>query len=95
MSGSSGAAYVCLRGPLAVPLEALRLLWELEARGCALRADGDDLWVTPRESLTDGDRHRIRQWKPFLVALVRYTPDDLAAVASPAVAGALAGAERS
>lgn len=79
-NGSSHTAYVNLRpdaaspGPFVVPLEALRLLWALEDRGCAIRADGADLWVAPSERLSDRDRSQIRQWKPYLVALVRYTP---------------------
>ena len=72
MSGSD-IELVVLRGGVAVPLSALRLVWRLEDLGCHLVVEpGDVLRVGPSELLTDDDRAAIRQWKIALVAVVRY-----------------------
>lgn len=69
----SGSDLVVLRGGLAVPLSALRLVWMLEDRGCHLVLDADDvLRVGPGELLSDDDRHAIRRWRSYVVAIVRY-----------------------
>jgi hypothetical protein len=69
---ASEPRYVLLDGGLAVPVEPLELLLELESRGCHLTRDGDGLIVEPRRLLTDDDCRAIRRWKPHLLALVDY-----------------------
>ena len=63
---------VVLRGGLSVPLAALRLLWDLEARGFSLTDDGEALRVAPRSRLNQDDDHALRQHRDELLALVRY-----------------------
>lgn len=64
---------VALRGGLAVPAAALRILWGLEARdfGVSLADDGV-LLVSPASKLTAVDRHDITQHREALRTLVRY-----------------------
>ena len=57
---------------LVVSLDALRLLWALEDRGCTVQADGGNLLVGPRHLLTEAERARVRQHKPELLALVQH-----------------------
>lgn len=66
--------FVVLPG-LTVPLEAFRLVLDLEARGIYLDDDGEYLLVGPSELLTDQDRAQIRRWKPHLRAIVEYDAD--------------------
>lgn len=63
---------VTLKSGLTVPIDALRLLWQLEDRGLSIRSDGDGLAVGPRDLLSDADRDLIRQHRDDLCALVRY-----------------------
>jgi hypothetical protein len=57
----------------AVPIDALRVLWQLEIRGLTIRLDGDGgLLVGPRRSLSEADRAAIRRHRDELIALVRY-----------------------
>jgi hypothetical protein len=63
---------VVLKGGTVVPLSALQIGWELEARGLTLAVDGADLVIRPAGRLTDDDRQRLRDNKPALMALVRY-----------------------
>jgi hypothetical protein len=63
---------VTLTGGLAVPLPALQLLWDLEARGFTLLVDDDGLIVRPRARITPADDRAIRQHRDELIALVRY-----------------------
>jgi hypothetical protein len=72
---SSNPPLVMLKNGLAVPVDALRLLWQLEDRGLHVRRDGDGLAVGPRDHLTDDDRHAIRQHRDELLALVKYCED--------------------
>jgi hypothetical protein len=71
----SASDYVVLRGGLTLPLAALRVAWNLEARGLRLGVDGDMLTVGPRTLVTDADREALRRWKPHLLALVAYDAD--------------------
>lgn len=66
----SASDYVVFSSGLALPLAALRLAWELEARGLHLGADGEMLTLGPRDLITDEDRARVRRWKPHLLAIV-------------------------
>lgn len=72
----AGSDLVMLRGGLTVPVAPVRLLLELEGRGFTLRQDGAALVVQPAEQLTAEDCTRIRRWKPHLLVLLAYTPDD-------------------
>lgn len=63
---------IVLKGDLAVPLEALRLLWSLEDRQYRIRVADQRLVVNPRGTLTEEDRTQIAEYKWTLVALVQY-----------------------
>lgn len=63
---------VTLAPGLVVRLDALTLLWDLEARHCTIRLNGEQLLIGPRTILTDDDRAAIRQHKPELVHLVQF-----------------------
>jgi hypothetical protein len=67
---ASKAPLVVLSNGLSVPVDALRLLWQLEDRGLCIRVDGDGLAIGPRERLTDEDRALIRRWRDDLLAVV-------------------------
>ena len=70
---ASEADTITLVGGLTVPVSALRLAWDLEARGLHLHADDDGgLRVGPSMRLTPEDRQAIASEKPYLLALVRY-----------------------
>jgi hypothetical protein len=58
-------------GP-AVPLAALQLGWDLEARGLTLAIEGPHLVVSPSSRITDSDRAQIRRWRDELFAVVAY-----------------------
>jgi hypothetical protein len=67
---------ITLKGGLTVPIDALRLAWDLEERGFSLtRVDGDTLSVQPYERLTRDDYQRIRRWKPQLLCVIDYRPE--------------------
>jgi hypothetical protein len=76
----SACDFVVLRGGLTLPVAAIRLALDLEAKGLHLGVDGDMLLVGPRELLTDADRDLIRRWKPHLLALLAYDADGQEAV---------------
>lgn len=63
---------ITLRGGLSVPLPALRLLWDLEARGFSFVAEAGHLVVSPRSRLTPHEDAAIRQHRDELLALVAY-----------------------
>jgi hypothetical protein len=67
-----GSDRVVLAGGLSVPVSALRLAWQLEARGLHLRADNDGLQVGPRDQLTDDDRQAIRAERDDLLSIAKY-----------------------
>ncbi len=75
MNARSEAAPPFLLSGVAVPVEALRFLWELDERGFELRIDEDAhlLCVTHSEqhALTIRDDDMIRRYGFALVALVR------------------------
>jgi hypothetical protein len=68
---ASASEHVTLKGGAVASLDALRLLWALEDRGCVLRRNADgSLFVGPR-ALVDGDElDRIRRHKAELLALL-------------------------
>ena len=64
---------VALRGGLAVPVAALRILWGLEARDFDVSlADDGALLVAPASKLTTDDRRTIRHHRDDLRQLVSY-----------------------
>ena len=70
---SSKAELVALKGGLAVPVDALQLLWRLEHQGLTVeRSQRGTLLVGPREALTDSDREAIAQHRDPLLTLVQY-----------------------
>jgi hypothetical protein len=74
-AASESAAYVVLRGGLAVPVAPVRLLLDLERRGLRIERDGADLVVSPSAALTEQDCAAIRRWKLHLLALISYAPE--------------------
>lgn len=69
MPSVSEPQFVCLPG-LTVPLEPLRLLWSLEARGLTVGRDGNTITVIPAGQLTEDERAALRRWRPHVLALV-------------------------
>jgi hypothetical protein len=71
MATAIASETVVLKGGLCVSVEALRLLWAFENRGCIVRCEDDGpLFVGPRNQLTEVDVERIREHRDELVALV-------------------------
>lgn len=72
MSATSAAPseLITLASGPTVSLEALRLGWDLEARGLLLERAGERLAVSPVELITDIDRARIREHRDELFALI-------------------------
>jgi hypothetical protein len=67
---------VVLKGGTVVSLPALRVLWDLEARGLDIKLASDGrILVGPNRELTDTDRDLIRQHKAELIRLVEYCED--------------------
>jgi hypothetical protein len=66
---------VSLRSGPIIPVDAYRLLLELEERGYHLRRKDETLVVvTPADKpLTDADCARVRQWKWHLLMLIDYS----------------------
>lgn len=75
---TASSGYVCLRGGLCVPVDAVLLQLELESRGFRLTPDGEQLIVQPGSQLTPDDRARITTWKWHLLALVDYRAPECA-----------------
>jgi hypothetical protein len=70
---SPSRSFVALKGGLTVPAEALRLAFDLEARGVPLRTDADHQLVVPVDpQLTEADHATIRRWQQHLGAIVDY-----------------------
>lgn len=87
---NSSERFVTLRTGPAVPVECLRLAWDLEARGCrfALTSTGR-LDVSPRHLLTEADRAGLRRWRDHLVMLLdHFTTHDMDAHLFPVEASA-------
>ena len=63
-------------GGLAVPEEALQLVWELHGRGMTLRQEGEMLRVVgpggSSPELTTDDESRLKHWKFHVLALLAY-----------------------
>ena len=66
----AGSEHVTLRGGLTASVDALRVLWALEARGFDLWLDGDTLCVRPDSALTAADRQALTVHRDELQALV-------------------------
>lgn len=67
--------YVLLRGGLALPIEPVRLLLDLEAAGFRLSRDGDDILVRPFSRLREDDVRALKRWKAHVLALIDYVAD--------------------
>jgi hypothetical protein len=68
----SGSSLALKNGPV-VSVNALQLLWVLEARGCTVRqAEDGALYAGPRHLIADSEREAIRQHKADLLALIAY-----------------------
>jgi hypothetical protein len=74
LSGDGSDRYVVLKGGLAVPVEPLRLLLDLERRNFTLERDDEALVVEPGDLLTEDECRLIRRWKLHLLALIDYVP---------------------
>jgi hypothetical protein len=65
--------FVTLKGGLTIPVPALRLALDLEARGIPLATDADLQFVVPKdERLTADDLVNIQRWRAHLGAIVDY-----------------------
>jgi hypothetical protein len=65
--------FVTLKGGLTIPVPALRLALDLEARGIPLATDADHRFVVPKdERLTADDLVNIERWRAHLGAMVDY-----------------------
>ena len=64
--------FVVLKDGMIVPVAAVRLALDLEARGCQLQIDGDGLMVGPRNLITEQDREAIRLWKSQLRVILDF-----------------------
>src|ERR1700732_1627525 len=69
----AAAEFVTLKGGLTIPVPALRLALDLEARGIPLATDADHRFVVPKdERLTADDLVNIQRWRAHLCAIVDY-----------------------
>jgi hypothetical protein len=66
---------IVLRGGLTVPLGALQVLWDLEARGFDISEDAGMLVVAPKSRITADDDQAIREHRDELLTLVKYSED--------------------
>jgi hypothetical protein len=67
------AEFVTLKGGLTIPVPALRLAIDLEARGIPLATDADRRFVVPKDQrLTADDLVNIQRWRGHLGAIVDY-----------------------
>ena len=65
--------FVTLKGGLMIPVPALRLALDLEARGIPLETDADRQFVVPKdERLTTDDLVNMQRWRAHLGAIVDY-----------------------
>jgi TubC N-terminal docking domain len=65
--------FVTLKGGVTIPVPALRLALDLEARGIPLATDADHQFVIPKdERLTADDLVNIQRWRAHLGAIVDY-----------------------
>ena len=64
---------VTLNGGVVVPMPAIRVALDLEARGCRFDVSADGaLIVRPAAILTPADREEIARWKPELLVQTAY-----------------------
>lgn len=66
----SAESFVILRSGLAVRVEAVRLLIDLESRGVQLERDGCDILLRAPANVTDEDRAGLRRFKVHVLALI-------------------------
>ena len=66
---SNGTEYVTVGG-LAVPRAAVNAMLDVEARGCRLATDGDDILVRPAGVLTDTEKNNLRRWRSHVLAIL-------------------------
>jgi tubulysin polyketide synthase-like protein len=65
--------FVTLNGGLTVPVPALRLTLDLEARGIPLASDANHQFIVPTDDrLTPADLAAIRRWHAHLGAIIEY-----------------------
>jgi hypothetical protein len=65
--------FVTLEGGVTIPVLALRLALDLEARGIPLATDADHQFVVPKDGrLTAEDLVNIQRWRAHLGAIVDY-----------------------
>jgi hypothetical protein len=65
--------FVTLKGGLTIPVPALRLALDFEARGIPLATDADHQFVVPKdERLTAEDLVNMQRWRAHLGAIVDY-----------------------
>jgi hypothetical protein len=65
--------FVTLKGGVTIPVPALRLALDLEARGIPLATDADHRFVVPKdERLTADDLANMQRWRAHLGAIVDY-----------------------
>ena len=70
-----GEEYLMLRDGLALPLPALRLMWNLEERGFGFDISLDtseQVIVEPAAVLTERDRVALYRWRRHVAAIVNY-----------------------
>jgi hypothetical protein len=75
-SASSTSTHVTLKSGLTLPADALRVLWNLEARGVSFEADDDVLVARPLRLLTDADHRELRRYKWHILALLDNNKDE-------------------
>lgn len=68
--------FVHLQRGLVVPIEAVAAALAIERAGHRLRLDGDDLLIEPNGTLDAHNVQQLRQWKPHVLLLLRYTASD-------------------
>ena len=65
--------FVTMKGGVTIPVPALRLALDLEARGIPLATDADHRFVVPKdERLTADDLVNMQRWHAHLGAMVDY-----------------------
>ena len=71
--------FVTLKGGLTIPVPALQLALDLEAREIPLATDADHHFVVPDDPrLTNEDRAAIHRWRLHLGAIVQYRVPEVA-----------------
>jgi len=68
----STSELITLRGGFQIPLPALQLAWDLEARGIVLLIDGDVLVARPGSGVSHEEATELRRYRSELIRLVEY-----------------------